>query len=213
MAHACLVVTDHALASPSGPFSWSRIAPTPFHSEGESEGAWWCELHYAHPGVSQRLTHRRQVVLVRGQGIIVCDWLEGGVTSGIAVHWPLTAGRSELRLSGTTLAALDYCITWGTTMGEVHGSVDPTQRSPRYGQSCEAALLRLDYSGPLPTALVTCFGTPARPLRMQRSAIDAVRVLLAADESDDAATLVMRPGASPAIERAPMHASSQRVNS
>jgi hypothetical protein len=213
VAHACLVVANHGLASPSGPFSWSRVAPTPLRNQGESDGTWWCELHYAHPGMNQRLTHRRQVVLVRGQGIIVCDWVDGVATSGLAVHWPLASSRTDLGLSGTTLAAPDFCITWGTTMGDLRVSMDPTQRSPRYGQSCEATLLRLDYSGPLPTALVTCFGTAARPFRLQRSTNDAVRVLLPGDAADDASTLVVRPGLSPAIERSPMHATSQRVNS
>jgi len=212
-AHACLVVANHGLACPSGPFSWSRIAPTPARHHGDSDGTWWCELRYAHPGVSQPLTHRRQVVLVRGQGIVVCDWVEGVVPTGFATHWPLAARSRDAAISETTLAAFDHSITWGTTSGEIQASLEPMRRSPRYGRSCEATLLRLDYSGPLPTALVTCFGALARPLTVQRSTRDAVRVRLAADRAEDASTLVVRPGGPPIVERSRTHATSQRVNS
>ncbi len=212
LAHACLVVANHELASPSGPFSWSRIAPTPSVVQGDSDCTWWCELQYAHPGVSQ-LIHRRQVVLVRGQGIIVCDWVDGVGTPRVAAHWPLAASSRDTAVSGTTLTTPDYYITWGATAGGLDASLEPTQRSPRYGRSREATLLRLDYSGPLPTALVTCFGTAARPLKLQRSTRDAIRVLLAADVAEDASTLVVRPGGPPAIERSPVHATSQRVTS
>jgi hypothetical protein len=213
-AHACLVIDDEPLASPAGPFSWTRVAPTPRATHGDTEDTWWCELSYAYAGGRQRLTHRRQVVLVRGVGVVVCDWVEGSVTSRLGVHWPLADSRRELRLSASTLVApRGYGICWGTSAGEVAASVESTTRSPRYGRSCDAAVLRLEYSGSLPTALVTCFAAAGQTVRLRHGGSDALRVDLPGSAADDGSTLVVRPGRPPAIERSPMHATSQRVNS
>jgi len=212
-AHACLVVANESLASPAGPFSWSRIAPTPRVDQGDSDDTWWCELAYAYPG-RERLTHRRQVVLVRGHGIVVCDWVEGSVSSSIAIHWPLADSRRDVVLAESTLIAQrGYCITWGTSAGDVEAALQSTTRASRYGRACDAALLRLEYSGPIPTALVTCFAAAGRTFRLERSATDAVRVSSAASAADDVTTIVVRPGRAPVFERSPVHATSQRVKS
>ena len=211
-AHACLVVENEALAAPSGPFSWSRIAPSPRGFHGDADDTWWCELHYDHPGRRAPFVHRRQVVLVRGRGIVVCDWVEGVVTTPVAVHWPLGDSPRDLMLaSGTLTAPRGYCLTWGIAAGEVAAAVASTTRSPRYGRSCDAALLRLELSGPTPTALVTSFAAAGQSFQFGRIGMDAIRIFPPGIVADDASTLLVRPGRPPITEHSPAHATSQRV--
>lgn len=212
-AHACLVIDGAPLASPSGPFSWSRVAPTPFEQHGDDDGTWWCELFYARDHTGGRLTHRRQVVLVRGHGVVVCDWLDGALPPMRAVHWPLADVPDDTALSPDSLSAARYGVTWSVNSGGdgIRPSLVRTRRSPGYGRECEARLLRLASSGPHPMSLVTCFAESTRTFHVQTHSVELVRVALPDDLSDEASVLVIKPGAPPTIERPRVRTTSQGV--
>jgi hypothetical protein len=210
-AHACLVVDGAPLAVPSGSFSWARLAPDPRHRFGNDGHLWWCELSYDRTDPSARLTHRRQVVLVRGIGVVVCDWISGESVRGLALHWPLGASPNEIDLSGHGVTTTEYAISWSASSGRVSASSEPTTRSPGYGRQTQAALLRLALHAPLPVSIVTCFTN--RGARFGRHCHDgeAVRLELPAGDSRQPLVLSVRPEAAPSLARVPTPASSLPV--
>jgi heparinase II/III-like protein len=209
--HACLV-TSEPLALPSGPFSWSRVSPTPAARHGDDGPIWWCELSYAREHDRARLTHRRQVVLVRGHGIVVCDWVEGASPISFAAHWPLgeELGAGELTESSLTTDA--HSIGWHADNGSAHvrASLEPLRRSPGYGRECDGRLLRVAYAGKSPASLVTCFSDARRPLRVHAHDGSSARVVID-DLADGTRELMMAAGTPPTIRRARAPITPSRV--
>ena len=107
------------------------------------------------------LTHRRQVVLVRGLGVIICDWIARVTHGPITVHWPLGAAPNEVTLSEFGIVTPHYQVAWSGAAGALDASMESTTRAPGYARDVDAALLRLGYHGPLPVSVVTCFTNPA----------------------------------------------------
>lgn len=203
--HACVVVEGAPLASPAGPFSWSRMAPTPSHWQADNGEAWSCELFYERQVGAGRLAHRRQVVLVRGHGILVCDWLDGVSPSPLAVHWPLGETPSEDALTERSLTTASFSATWSAHggVGELRPSLEPLARSPGYGRQCDGRLLRLAFSGSPPVSIVTCFSEPGREFRVRAHGAESVQVALPAGPSEEPSVIVLSPGRPPGIKRTP----------
>jgi hypothetical protein len=200
--HACLVTPTEPLAVPRGPFSWERVAPTPSVRHGDVNRLWWCELTYDRDVSQSRLTHRRQVVLVRGQGVIVCDWVIGTAPLTFAVHWPLGDAADRPELSGTSLTIRGHSILWSARGGslEADASIEATRQSPGYGRERNGQLLRLAYSGAAHASVVTCFTGASRRLHVARHDISSVRNGgVVVDAADAALQLVIAPGESPTI--------------
>jgi hypothetical protein len=211
--HACLVTAGEALALPAGPFSWSRLAPTPvtrYHDDGR---LWWCELAYDRGDDSARLTHRRQVVLVRGHGVVVCDWVTALSPIAFAIHWPLGEALDAADVSDASLTARDHGITWSAASGSagVVASVDAMRRSPGYGRECAGQLLRLSHPATSRASVVTCFADARRPLRVRAHDESVIRVVVADDASDTTYELVIAPEAAPRLDASPAPSTSSRV--
>jgi len=199
-AHACLVVERSPLAVPAGSFSWSHLAPTPTPRFGDDGQVWWCDLAYERDGVSGRLSHRRQVLLVRGVGVIVCDWIAGVTHGPIAVHWPLGVAPNEVGLSESALVTSHYQVAWSGAVGALDASVESTTRAPGYARQVDAALLRLGYHGPLPVSVLTCFTNPATGLVRHLHDGDSVRLELPDGLTGPARILSIRAGGAPSLE-------------
>ena len=199
-AHACLVVEQSPLAVPAGSFSWSQLAPTPTPQSGDDGQVWWCDLAYEREGVGGRLTHRRQVLLVRGVGVIICDWIAGVTHGPIAVHWPLGVAPNEVVASESALVTPHYQVAWSGAAGAIDASVESTTRAPGYARQVDAALLRLGYRGPLPVSIVTCFTNPATQFGRHLHDGDSVHLELRGSSTSPARILSIRAGAAPSLE-------------
>ena len=74
-AHARPVIQDVPLAEKAGSFSWQSIAPDPQVSVHDDGRLWTCRIVSEWGPVARRVQHERQVALLRGMGVVVCDWL------------------------------------------------------------------------------------------------------------------------------------------
>jgi heparinase II/III-like protein len=200
--HACLVVDGAPLAVPAGPFAWARVAPTPNAVWGDTERFWWCELWYHRTHRAGSLTHRRQVVLARGLGITVCDWITGDPADGMALHWPLGAPVGEISLVDGGVSVADHHIRWHAAdpRSDVSATLEFLDQSPGYGRSVAGQLLRLALPQAPPITVVTTFSELPEAMSPRFSDTGQVRITLA-DNSFGAATLVITPGGAPTIDR------------
>ena len=208
LAHASLVIDDTPLALPSGPFSWSSVAPTPSCIHGDSDAAWWCELQYTRPHARGAITHRRQVTLVRGIGVVVCDWVDGDAPSSFALHWPLADTPDDSDIVGTRIKRDGYGVSWTSVGGgDLTAALLPIVRSAGYGQRQHGASLKLARTGNLPACVVSCFDERAGAFRVSAHERGGVRVDVDLDSSRDvdaaetSLMLHLMPGMAPVIER------------
>jgi hypothetical protein len=199
-AHACLVAERSPLAVPAGSFSWLHLAPTPTSRSGDDGQVWWCDLAYERDAMGGRLTHRRQVLLVRGMGVIICDWIAGVTDGTLAVHWPLGVSPNEVALSDSAVVTPRYRVAWTGAMGNLDASIESTTRAPGYARQVDAALLRLGYRGPLPVSVVTSFTNPATRLGRHQHDGDSVRLELPDGVAGPARILSIRAGGAPSLE-------------
>jgi hypothetical protein len=205
-AHACVVVDDAPLAEPRGPFSWRRIAPTPHASTGDDGTLWWCDLSYERPHAAGRLTHRRQVVLVRGWGLVVCDWVTGDAPAAFALHWPLGAPPESLTLDGAALhidSGRGTRITWMATAadGALRPSLVPMKRSPGYGRQLEGRLLRVEHAGRLPVTVVTTFCDPSAVFRARSNVASTLELELGRHGGEVSTAVRLTFGEAPTVVR------------
>jgi hypothetical protein len=156
-AHACLVIENSPLAESAGPFAWRRLSPTPRYAWSETPEFWWCEIAYEREHRSGQIGHVRQVVLIRGHGVLVADWLTGDPLDTFAIHWPL----GENPFPSTPGAHLDLAahrITWCADGAILTAHVERMVRSPGYGRREDGVMLRLHAQQvTLPAIIVTRF--------------------------------------------------------
>ena len=197
--HACLVVDDEPLAVPATAFSWTRLAPTPSANWGQSNSLWWCELQYTRTLTSGSFTHRRQVVLARDAGVIVCDWLTGDVPSRCAIHWPLGAGVEDLEVDHASLSAGTHRVRWASSSAAAPAaSLEPLTRSPGYGRSIAGRLLRVALDAKAPVSVVTTFTAATTPSAVSFVDRDRVRITLGGPTAGIDVTV--GPGVAPALD-------------
>jgi hypothetical protein len=198
------VIDGSPLAVPAGPFAWATVAPTPTFTHGDTGHVWWCELHYARAHEGGSITHRRKVVLVRGHGIVVCDWIDGDAPPALAIHWPLADAPDDSALSENALTSARYAVAWTAThaQGSLVASLRPIDRSTGYARRQDARLLRLEHGGPLPACIVSCFSATPGRFHVQLDDRGVVRVGLDAEDApDEMSALVLSPGVAPAIDK------------
>jgi hypothetical protein len=156
-AHACLVVENSPLAEPAGPFAWRRLSPAPRYAWGETPEFWWCEVAYDREHRSGQIGHVRQVVLIRGHGVVVADWLTGDSPDTFAIHWPL----GQAAVQSTPSDHLDIAahrIAWWSDSATLAAHVERIVRSPGYGRREDGVMLRLQApQALLPATIVTRF--------------------------------------------------------
>lgn len=200
-AHACLVVDGEPLAIPAGPFSWSRIAPTPAADWRATDDLWWCELRYDRSHSHGALTHRRQVILAHGAGIAICDWVTGDRPPAMALHWPLGADPTEVVLDNGTLVVSGHRVRWYASRGPgtLRATLESLARSSGYARAQAGLLLRVSADAELPITLLTTFTEASRTPSVRF--LEAGRVRVALDESPTGFGFTMEPGSLPLRER------------
>jgi len=198
--HACLVLDGEPMAVPAGPFSWSRLAPTPEVDWAEEHDLWWCELHYDRPHAGGTLTHRRQVVLAHGTAVAVCDWLTGDQARAAALHWPLGIVASRAALSGDALTTAEHRIAWYGSGGHgaLRASLERLITSPGYGRAMDGQLLRVVCAAPIPATIVTTFADSSVTLSVRL--LDGGRVALSLGDGGGGRHWIIGPGSAPVRE-------------
>lgn len=192
-AHACLVVQHAPLAVPRSAFSWQRVSPVPRVAHGESDALWWCDLAYQRVDVPHGLTHRRQVVLVRGWGIVIADWIDAASGVSFAMHWPL--GVSSAVLEATRVRARGFSAHW--TVGEAAAGtpvVEHVMSSPGYGREQPSTLLRVPARASGNSWVTTGFGDEHSRMTAARVSDGSLRIELSGASRH---SLVMQPGVAP----------------
>ena len=199
--HACLVIDGEPLAVPRGPFAWARLSPTPTVDWANTPSCWWCELRYERPTSLGAVSHRRSVVLVRGGGVVVSDWVLGDVELDMALHWPLGTAPEDIALSEDSARVAAHRVGWYAPepTGRLCASLAPLVRAPGYGRSRVGRLLRIGGIGGLPSPIVTTFTDASRDVRVRFHGTDTVAVEFG-DESNPV-TMTMSAGRAPVCER------------
>ena len=155
-AHSCLSIDDDPLAITRGPFGWSQVAPTPFAIAEEHHDYWTCRLRYSL--VNRTVTHERQVMLLRGWGLIVVDFVLGEGEHELRWHWPLAVPIEVLApaLSGASVALGKTVMTW-SPRDKLVASIHQSARSPSYGIELPSSRLELALTTSLPTTMLYSF--------------------------------------------------------
>ncbi|NNG15472.1 MAG: alginate lyase family protein [Gemmatimonadales bacterium] len=180
-AHACLVVPGHPLAEPDGPFSWRRTAVTPEVSLEEASGDLWrLQLGYNRLGPNGSMQHCRQVALVAGWGVLVCDWVTGGggAATPFELRWPLGCAVEPARLGDGSItignARLRWWLTstpgcWAWRTPELRTAV----MSPAFGEESPATQLIFPATRVPAAMLFGCSAISAGPASIQwETAVD-----------------------------------------
>ena len=162
--------------------------------------AWIVDLRQRRPmPEGGEFAHRRQVALVRGVGVIVCDWLTGGDGRLVELSWPLSASPEHVRIDGDYLVFADTVMSWCTTspMTQLGVDVQPAVRSPAYGQEVPSSrlTLRLPHERPRTVGVTTCFAR-AGDVLLPTASTEARIVFTLPGESQE---LMFRPDAPPEV--------------
>jgi hypothetical protein len=154
--HASLVVPGFPLAVPSGPFSWTRLSPTPDVTPSPQPGGWGVALEYER--VPRTLRHRRSVLLLRGVGVLVVDALLGAVPPGAHLHWPLPVEPRNVEPidGGVRFNGHDVLMVM-TDPGGLAARLEPLAASPTYGRVSRGTSLCVAVPATGPVTVATAF--------------------------------------------------------
>jgi hypothetical protein len=159
--HNTLVVDGRSQSIGKGPFGWKTMARTRVRAwtthpafdyfEGTHDGYWPIE-------------HRRHVLTLHGDLLVVADLVAGSGTHTAAVHWHVDPRwRVTVRESAVTFATDDAQCQLVAPRGRVeqfNGDANSGLgwHAPVYGDVRPSTSLRLTHSGPLPFWMASVFG-------------------------------------------------------
>lgn len=159
--HNTVVVDGRSQSTPAGPFHWTQTANADAHVWRTN--AAFDYLEASHDGYAP-VRHRRHVLALHGDLVIVADLVEGPRTHDIAVHWHLDprwsvhpAGRQAIfRSAGERV---DFAVSRGV-LTHTHGSPDDAigWHAPVYGRIEPTSALRISCAGATPQWIVSVFG-------------------------------------------------------
>jgi hypothetical protein len=203
-AHASVLIDDVELATPGATaFRWQTVAPTPTAEVADRGAHWYCRLAYDYVTPRGTVAHERQVVLVRGHGVIVCDMLAGVGPRAVTVRWPLGARAADVVIDhGDSRASVgDAAIGWMvTTGGGAAAAVEPTRRSPKFGEEVDASALVVSLpAASLPCSIVTSFTPRARGRPVTRVADGGIETTIPPGGCHPARRILFRCGRPPCL--------------
>jgi hypothetical protein len=159
--HNTLVVDGRSQSIGKGPFSWKTMArsrvrtwtthPAFDYFEGTHDGYWPIE-------------HRRHVLMLHGDLLVVADLVTGDGTHTASVHWHVDPRwRVTVREPAVTFAMDDAQCQFVAPRGHIEQFVGDTDtglgwHAPVYGDVKPSTSLRLTHRGPLPFWMVSVFG-------------------------------------------------------
>jgi len=167
-AHNTLVLDDQPQSVPSGPFHWSRAAHGAAHVWRTNPG--FDSLEASHDGYRPAV-HRRHLLALHGDLMIVADLVDGEGLHRAAVHWHVdprwqVAAEERRALLTAPGRRVDLAVTHGLLQTF---SADPETglgwHAPVYGRLEGATTIRVSHTGSAPMWIVTVFGlNPANPI-------------------------------------------------
>lgn len=160
--HNTLLVDGRSQSVPAGPFHWAATASATAHIW--RTGAGFDYLDASHNGYAP-LRHRRHVLALHGDLVIVADLVEGTGTHEVCVHWHLdprwsaeVAGRRALlRTAGERVELAVSSGRLERLAGDLNSS-GVGWHAPVYGRIEPTSTLRVSAAGPAPLWLVSVFG-------------------------------------------------------
>jgi hypothetical protein len=161
--HNTLTIDGRSQSEGAGPFHWRRAARATAHLWRTSAGFDYLEA--SHDGYAP-LEHRRHVLSVHGDLLIVADYVDGGGEHDLAVLWHLhprwrvrvDGRRATLRSDGRQAG---FVVSSGTLTKLVASRDGIGWQSPAYGRIEPTTALRVTKEGPLPAWIVSVFGLDA----------------------------------------------------
>jgi hypothetical protein len=184
-AHACLSIPDLPLAVPDGPFSWKRLAPRPEAQSRDLGSVWFCSLQVARSGRGAGVRHVRQVVLVRGWGIAVCDWLGGSGQRTVDLNWPTPWHSDHIQLCQTHARIADVALRWFAD-----GAGPPPEvllrsvpYAPTYGILRWANQITTRYDATLPAVFVSCITKAMQGYEGRQVGPERIQLIVGAESS------------------------------
>lgn len=167
-AHNTLLLDDAPASKPAGPFHWSRTADARTTRWRTTEGFDYVDAWHA--GYAP-LVHRRSVLVLGGDLIVVVDAVEGAGRHKAALHWHVGGEWSATARSRSVAFAAG---TERVGLFAPEGRIDLLRgdeetglgwHSPAYGRVEPAATVRIVHEGQAPFALVTVFDlNPSDPV-------------------------------------------------
>jgi hypothetical protein len=158
--HNTLTVDGRWQSQAAGPFHWSRSAHATAHVWRSNAGFDYLEA--SHDGYTP-LEHRRHIMALHGDLVIVADFIGGEGDHAVAVHWHLDP-RWKVQAAGRAAALhseagrVDIAVSRGTLTPVTASAEGIGWHSPVYGRIEPTWMLRVTADGPLPSWIVSVFG-------------------------------------------------------
>lgn len=160
-AHNTLVLDDAPQSVPSGPFQWSRSAHGAAHCWRANAGFDYLEA--SHDGYRPSV-HRRHLLALHGDLIVVADLVDGQGLHRADLHWQVDprwrvfAGerRALLTVPGERV---DLAVSHGVLQTfSADRDTGLGWHAPVYGRQEKATTIRVSHTGSAPMWIVTVFG-------------------------------------------------------
>jgi Heparinase II/III-like protein/Heparinase II/III N-terminus len=161
--HNTLTLDGRSQSLPNGPFHWSRIANGHVHRWRTNSG--FDYFDGSHDGY-RPIEHRRRVLAMHGDLVVVADFVGGSGTHAAAVHWHLdprwtveTRGRGAIF---TRPGEHGDCVGLSVPQGVVDGFTGDDHTglgwcSPVYGRLDRTTTVRVSHSCAAPFWMVSVF--------------------------------------------------------
>ncbi len=164
-AHATVVVDGNQLAESRGPFGWRTCAPTPTVEHRNTDAMWTLRLRYSVSEV-EPITHERHVVLIRGVGLFVVDFINAHSRHHLRWRWPfadrIDSDARELMTGAIPLHGAR--VAWHASQSTLAASMVASRRSPTYGEELACSALELTtMCEQWPMSVVTAFLPASAP--------------------------------------------------
>jgi len=217
--HNTLTLDDRPQSVPRGPFHWAHVATTRLNRWRTNDG--FDYFDGAHDGYAPA-EHRRRVLALHGDVIVVADLVDGDGTHRAAVHWHLDPRWAvDARGSRVTLVRdgeqVGLSVPHGlleTFVGDSDGGLG--WYSPAYGRIDRTTTVRVSHSATAPFWMIAVFDlNPQNPV----ASVDMVPVWAEAGAVSHATALRIARAASidhvlfaePAVDASPATAATWRV--
>jgi hypothetical protein len=159
--HNVLVVDDRSQSAPAGPFHWISAADATVHRWRTNDGF---DYFDGEQDGYRPLAHRRRVLAMHGDLLVVADLVAGDGRHAAAAHWHVDprwrvradASRAQLARGAERVDVLAPQAVIETFSGDAASGLG--WHSPVYGRIERATTLRATRSGQLPLWVVTVLG-------------------------------------------------------
>jgi hypothetical protein len=158
--HNTVTIDGAAQSTPAGPFHWTRTATASVARWRTNDGFDYFEG--THDGYAP-ISHRRHVLALHGDLLIVADAVGGSDTHTAAVHWHLHPHWTvEVRERRASLTAMTERVNFFAPRGSIDLVVADAESglgwfSPVYGRVDPTRTIRVRYEGAAPFWMVSVF--------------------------------------------------------